>query len=493
MYAEFFGLAREPFPVTPDPGCLYLGSSHREALAALCYGVDQRRGFIELVGEVGTGKTTLLRAFLGKLDRETHTAIVMLDPNMDFREVLRFMTDEFGIDSEDLAGHALVSRVHGRLLHEYQEGRNVVLVVDEAQNMPVATLERLRLLSNIETDDQKLIQIVLAGQPELDAVLARPELRQIQQRIGVRAELQPLSDSDAHAYLAQHVEAVSGSVDQVFSGGARQLIVDYAQGIPRALNIAADTVLINALGAESRPVSRAVAADALKGLARRRARPAFGGWQAAAALASVALVAAAGWSYFGGSLAESDDGGIAADTPPVSAPEALPKPALATPAPMQFDALAIDRSLSLQRVPERMTVPASTPASQSAHAAAEPPPVVMPMQPAAPASVLARTHRNRIKWDPTPLPDEYFPVQHEVVRGDIISQLCLDIYGFAGPELYAFLTSHHDELFDVDALEPGQVIAFPALTAQLQDIRSAYVRDKPRPGRSAAVIPERRP
>lgn len=471
MYAEYFGLSSEPFPVTPDGASLYLGDTHKDALAALFYGVEHRRGFVQIVGEVGTGKTTILRAFLNALDRAAYTTIVVLDPNMKFGELLAYMLQEFDSAAPQLEGYALVSRVHGRLIDEYRAGRNVVLVVDEAQNMPVRTLEQLRMLSNIETDNEKIIQIVLAGQPELDVLLARPELRQVRQRIGVRAVIEPLSERAAHEYLAQHIRDSGGAVEHVFTRGARDEIAKYARGVPRALNIAADTTLIHALGAQVRPATRTLAREAIRSLGTPLFRRRSGG-RAAAAFAVMAIGAATlGWYY-----AASDP-----DTTPRVA-DVLPAAAVAASAPTQRPAaiaapLVMARTIGMAPVESVTARNETRPKPETAEV------IALPAPPEA-YSVIG-PQRARIKWDRGPLPDELYPLQHTVRSGDLISQLCFDVYGFAADELYELVLAANPALTSVDGLEPGQVVLFPPLTPRLQVVRAAHIDYKIRRARSS--------
>lgn len=515
MYAEFFSLQYEPFPVTPDASHLYLSDTHKEALASLFHGVERRRGFVQIVGEVGTGKTTIVRAFLSALDRELYTTVVVLDPHMSFAELLHYMTRELG-ETTDAEGYALVSQVQGRLIEEYKAGRNVVLVVDEAHNMPVRTLELLRMLSNVETDEQKLIQIVLAGQPELDSVLARRELRQLRQRIGIRAVIEPLDDADAQAYLEQHIARAGGAIDSVLSPGARSAIVAYARGIPRMLNMAADAALIHAFGAQQRPASAALAADAISSLPRLGAG-ARQRWRVAAVAASVALVAAAAWyltddarapgaSAHAGPAVASMTATVDARQEPVRTltvpPAATPAPGPGLPAttgPPEQPALTAvgattekadsaaasietatppddagaehsDRASTVgEDAASAVTVPAAIEAAPTPHGAG-----TVRIEPAL-ATELMALQRERIKWDLTPLPDDFYPVVHTVRSGDLFSQLCFDVYGFAAEELYDFLRAANPSLTSVDALEPGHRITFPALPPALQRLRQSHI------------------
>ena len=194
MYQEFFGLNRTPFHITPDPDFLFLSRSHEEALASIVYGVDQRKGFVVVLGDVGLGKTTILRYYLEELAPKDLTTAYVFNPNVTLKALLDTIFRELGIGDKPDNVPEMVDHLHGMFLDEYQRGRNVVLIVDEAQNMPVETLEGLRLLSNLESSTDKLIQIVLVGQPEFAARLELPELRQLRQRVAVRSTLVPFTE-----------------------------------------------------------------------------------------------------------------------------------------------------------------------------------------------------------------------------------------------------------------------------------------------------------
>jgi general secretion pathway protein A len=193
MYASFYGLKQEPFNVTPDPEFLFLSPSHKEALGSIIYGVKQRKGFIVVTGEVGVGKTTILRSYLEGVNRKQLKVIYVFNPGLTFGSLLQIIGQELGIDVRTPDVTTLVSRLHLKLIEVYMRGKNVALLIDEAQNVPVETLENLRMLSNLETSKDKLIQIVLIGQPEFETALRREELRQLRQRVAVHCRVSPLS------------------------------------------------------------------------------------------------------------------------------------------------------------------------------------------------------------------------------------------------------------------------------------------------------------
>lgn len=265
MYMSFYRFREGPFGITPDPRFLFLSASHREALATMVYGCTQRKGFVSVIGEVGTGKTIVLRAFLERLDRSKTTAICLLNPLATFEQILdEILPPDFQGSTDDR-----FRSLQEWLISEYREGRNVVVAIDEAQRMSVATLERLRLLSNLETAEHKLIQIILVGQPELERKLQQKSLRQLWQRIAVRATIWPLNRTDSIAYVLHRLsKATGGSNKQVFTRAALRHLVRRGSGNPRKLNILCDRALIAGFSYQKRPVPLAVAWEASSESAR---------------------------------------------------------------------------------------------------------------------------------------------------------------------------------------------------------------------------------
>lgn len=252
MYAKFYKLRKEPFNVTPDPTFLYLSSSHKEAIAALLYGIKSRKGFIAILGEVGTGKTTIVRTYLNSINRGTIKLIYLFNPNLTFNALLRDLLAEFDVKPANDESNKMIAQLHRCLIDQYRKGRNVTLIIDEAQNMPLPTLESLRMLSNLETTREKLLQIVLVGQPELETMLVRHELRQLRNRIAILAKIHPLSEKESLDYIQSRVDKVSlKKNNRLFTNEALRLIVKRAQGIPRTINILCDNALITGYGYQS--------------------------------------------------------------------------------------------------------------------------------------------------------------------------------------------------------------------------------------------------
>ncbi len=284
MYCEFYGFQEKPFSVTPNPRFLFLSKHHREAFAHLLYGIDNHAGFIELTGEVGTGKTTVLRTLLEQLDDESHCTALIFNPCLSALELLRSVNSEFGLPSEGLGTAELLEALNQFLLMENRQGRTVVLAIDEAQHLEPQVLEQIRLISNLETDTDKLIQIVLAGQPELKRLLERPDLRQLAQRMTVRYHLLPLDREDTAAYIHHRILVAGGTANVVFSPAAIRAIFHYAQGSPRIINIACDRALLVAYTEEARSISGRIARQAIGELTGPDRRPVrfTRGWAAAA-------------------------------------------------------------------------------------------------------------------------------------------------------------------------------------------------------------------
>ena len=254
MYERFFGLREPAFSLTPDPRFLWLSETHQEGLATLVYGIVRHKGFLLLTGEVGTGKTTLLRAALGQIPPETDTALILNTVGLTPIDLLKLMAAEFGIQRDMVSAADFQIALNRLLLDRLRAGRNTVLIIDEAQNLDSETLEEVRLLSNLETDTEKLMQIVLTGQPELLHKLASPQLRQLRQRIAVEHHMEPLGPDDMRSYLSHRIEVAGGDFDEIFLPGSEQTFYWFSGGCPRLISLLADRVLLAAYSKGLRPV-----------------------------------------------------------------------------------------------------------------------------------------------------------------------------------------------------------------------------------------------
>ncbi|MGI9221377.1 MAG: AAA family ATPase [Woeseiaceae bacterium] len=257
MYTSFFGLNEKPFSITPDPRYLFMSERHGEALAHLVYGVTESGGFIQLTGEVGTGKTTLCRSLLLNRMPGNADVAVVLNPQLSAPEFLEAICEELSIDVPSPGGSikALINTLNEHLLSAHAEGRRTILIVDEAQNLAPEVLEEVRLLTNLETSKQKLLQIILIGQPELRELLARNDLRQLAQRITGRYHLEPLTRDETDQYI-EHRLQVAGALGEVFDAGAKRAVFKLSQGVPRLINVICDRALLGAYSQGMRIVDR---------------------------------------------------------------------------------------------------------------------------------------------------------------------------------------------------------------------------------------------
>jgi general secretion pathway protein A len=328
MYLPFFGLAEKPFSITPDPRYLFLGGRHAEALAHLVYGITEAGGFIQLTGEVGTGKTTIIRSLLAKQPDNAEIALI-LNPRMNPSEFMLTICEELGIlVPDDAVGSVkdLVDILNRYLLKAHANGRRVVLVVDEAQALPPELLEQVRLLTNLETETQKLLQIILIGQPELRDVLARNDLRQLAQRVTGRYHLDPLSRGESAAYL-KHRLSIAGARSDIFTSGALAQLFHVSGGVPRLLNIIADRALLGGFSEDRHIVTAGMVRKAASEVFDRRITPVWLPWAlGAATFVVVAGAAFAGWTIYSRARA------VPAPARPAVV-VAAPPPALPAPAP----------------------------------------------------------------------------------------------------------------------------------------------------------------
>jgi general secretion pathway protein A len=419
MYLDFYHLKRKPFHVTPDPEFLYLSPSHREALASIVYGVEQRKGIIEVTGEVGTGKTTILRTYLGQTDPERVKAAYVFNPNVSFPALLKNLFQELGIAPESGEAHEMIGQFYLFLIDEYKKNHSVILVVDEAQNMPVETLENLRLLSNLETATDKLLQIVLCGQPELENHLGRNELRQLRQRIAVRAKISPLNLQESLEYIRHRLsKACSGETD-LFTAAALARIVRKAKGNPRVINILCDNALITGYGYQEKKVSSRTAREIIVDLEGKSSLK-YQRWRIAG-LSFLLLLTAGYWIY----------------TTTAFTFQSKKTTKIANP--------ATPRQLLNNPVAGRVELP------------------VRPVVGHRIGSHVPSGFQEEKKPIGEGVKQRGKPVRRVVRKGDNLSRLAEDIYGFTDQEVLNRVKQQNSHINDQNIILPGKMIVFPGL------------------------------
>lgn len=290
MYTKYFGLKEKPFNLTPDPKFLFLGRNHKESYAQLLYSVREQVGFVVLVGEVGTGKTTICRSFLNQLPDTCNLAFIF-NPNLDDIELLKSLNKELGIEHRLATKKALQDVLYVYLLEQKQAGKRVILVIDEAQNLSPSVLEQVRLLSNLETETSKLIQIIMVGQPELGLILESESLRQLKQRVAVWCQLFPLDEAETLEYITHRLKSAGGGHLDVFTKGALQEIYRFTKGTPRLINILCDRALLAAYATGEKQITAKMVRKCIYEVTGRHVKSGWVGKATSALAASLAVAA----------------------------------------------------------------------------------------------------------------------------------------------------------------------------------------------------------
>ncbi len=411
MYLNFYNLKKQPFHITPDPEFLYLSPSHREALAAIIYGIEQRKGFIAIVGAVGVGKTTILRSYLDTAEKKRLKIVYVFNAKLTFDELLKTIYQELGlhIDSNDVL--EMVNKLYEVLIEEYKQGNTVILIVDEAQNMPVDTLESLRMLSNLETSKDKLLQIVLVGQPEFEEELNLSRLRQLKQRLAIRSTILPLTQNESIEYVRFRLQKAGTNLGSVFTTQALKKIVARAKGIPRVLNILCDNALVTGFGYRQKPVSRKIAKEIIRDFEGLKHRS-FGRWWFSAALAmALLLLGITVWFVL---YKEPDVGKIIGMI-------------------MPYKQKDLNSSVSQAKPTEKPT--AQDDQMEPVPAKREAP---LPIGKSGP-KVIMKT----------------------VARGDTLSKLAQEVYGNAGTKVIQLIRQNNPQIVDPNLIHTGSTISFP--------------------------------
>ena len=434
MYEKFYQFKKSPFRITPDPAFLYVSPSHKEAVASIVFGVEQRKGFIVVVGEVGVGKTTILRRYLARLDARRLSTAYVFNANVGFKDLLDTICRELGVTDKPDDVPGMVHRLHQLVIEEYRQRRNVVVVIDEAQNMPIETLENLRVLSNLDTSTDKLIQIVLLGQPELAATLDRLDLRQLKQRVAVRCTLNPYTDEESQAYIEHRLHTAGSSTSSVFSPGALRAIIKYGEGIPRRINVVCDSALVTGLGYQAKPVTAAIVREVicdLEGKPRAARRSRVRGSVAALLVVGAAFSVSA---YRGfqqaGPYAEADN---LVPSATLAAPASATLPVTPSfPSPWS-DSRGVDAGGSVMNTAD--------------------------LSPAEPSLVDTRVVR----------------------QGDTLLRMTMDVYGFPLDSVFQRILERNPRISNVNWIQSGTTIRFP----DVSDLR----RSEPRPTRGGLPTP----
>jgi general secretion pathway protein A len=430
MYLDFYHLKKAPFHITPDPEFLFLSPSHKAALGALVYGIEERQGFVTLIGEVGLGKTTILRSYLERVDQSQLRPIYIFNSNVSFSDLLKTLCREFGIEvlAEDIAD--TVNRLHQVLIEEYKQGRNVALIVDEAQHMPIETLEHLRMLSNLETSTQKLIQIVLVGQPEFDAKLNDHALRQLKQRLVIRGTISPLTDEESRDYIIHRLAKVVMVDEPIFTKGALREIIKHAQGTPRVINVLCTNALIQGYGYRKRRIATKIIKEVIADYTGKKPQRLWRSWMALAG--STVLLAVLFWfsPYQEVVLSHINLTKVMQFmTPSVASRMSLPQE---TPAAVRESLLPVSSSTpALPEQPPKLAVSPPSPETS------EPAPAV---------PVTVRT----------------------VKRGDLIARVALEVYGSSNSAVLDWIRKNNPQLRDLNRVEVGMQLTLPPLPAGIR-------------------------
>jgi general secretion pathway protein A len=454
MYLDFYRLKQVPFHITPDPHFLFLSPSHKAALGAMIYGIDARQGFVAITGEVGLGKTTIMRSYMERVDtRQLHT-ICIFNANITFLELLQAIAQEFGLTCPADDPFSLVNQLHKVLINEYQQGRNVALLIDEAQNMPIETLENLRMLSNLETATQKLLQIVLIGQPELDHKLNRHELRQLKQRIVIRVAIAPLTAEQSWAYVYHRLDRAKLSDEPIFTKPALKMLIKAAKGTPRVLNTLCSNALITGFGYQQKPVTDRVARQVIADfqgqgqvLSHRRrlvyvtVAILLAGLFWFSPYRELVLAKVKGFDAFSALLLRHST--AHRDTVPVSRPIAAPRS---------------DSHLPLEAAPSMLLTTATPPVQE--HGDSGPPGGVLNVE-----ELENREPTIEAGADASPPPPSAFPRVVSLQKGDSISKMALEMYGFIDAALMERIRHHNPHIKNIDRVAVGEEILLPALPA----------------------------
>ena len=429
MYANFYNLKKEPFHITPDPEFLFLSPSHKEALGSIIYGVGHKKGFVLITGEVGVGKTTIVRSYLEDVDRSKLKLIYIFNSNVSFQGLLKTINKELDIIDLTDDTFEMVNQLHYVLIEEYKKGITVVLIIDEAQNMPVETLENMRMLSNLETSTDKLIQIVFSGQPEFEQILEQKELRQLKQRIAVKATIRPLTAEESRAYIMHRLKKASAENSALFTDEALRRIIKEAHGIPRLINILCENSFITALGYQKKRVTAGVVKEVISDFSGKK-KGKGKGKALKIALASLALILAVLYSY---SLFTHKV---------LTIPLGNKPPALANKNPVSLTLEHKTDNTAVQPAAGRAKEPLAEETNTAVQLATS-----IPKKPLAEETGIHTQSSG--------------PVIKVVKAGDTLSRLVADVYGYSNKQLLTLVMESNSSINDANIIMVGDHILFP--------------------------------
>ena len=442
MYENFYNLKQQPFHITPDLRFIYLSETHKQALASMIYGIQKREGFVAIIGAVGLGKTTIVRAFLEKAASSGLKVIYLFHASVRFTDIVKAIYRDLDLELVTTDLIEMMNGLHLALIELHRQGKTIVLIIDEAQTMSIETLANLRMLSNLETQTEKLIQVVLVGQPELEELLEKDELRQLRQRIVVRSQIAPLGPEESYAYIAHRLAVAGLEKPTIFSQRAFDIIVKEAKGVPRMLNVLCNNALIAGFRRGKNPVTASIAREIVTAFSAKQKQPLVRRWKVAA-LAGVAvflaLLIAFFLSLYGGNVlrmlslhsAKPEPVQAYAGRLPRTEPLLVPVPAAAAP-------------------PEPKGA-VQQPGAVEPKAAIEPESPRQPKEVAEQKGVVGSVSMTRV-----------------VKPGDTLSGLIGEVYRVSpksarAPSLVDLVKQHNPAIIDPDVISVGSVIRFPEL------------------------------
>ena len=476
MYLKFFGFSKEPFHTTPDPEFLYLSPSHKQALGSIIYGISQRKGFIAIVGEVGVGKTTILRAYLEKTAQQNEKTVYIFNSNISFTELVKTILRSLDLQPVGEAVSEMTDQLHEALIAEYRSGGTVVLVIDEAQNMPIDTLENLRMLSNLETSTDKLIQMILIGQPELETMLNRQDLRQLRQRLAIWAKIDSLTAVESRAYIECRLAQVTAKEAEVFTSGAIKLLVNAAGGIPRRLNILCDNALVTGFGYQTKPVSSKIVREIISDMDGPKPH-AFWKWIPSMAVALIIVIGLPWvdrlpWPESMRALwvdTWKDQGPVKItknSTNRVGSHKTIPHSTIGNRTSSSEETVPV-RTSDERKVGQKETINLNTVPDEGSDEGID----EGINDTSSTANAMVNVSAGSAVEEVNPKPevprsmhrrDSAFPVVKIVKKGDTLSQLTKEVYGEVTSQYMEWVTQHNPQIVMEDKILSGQKIVFPS-------------------------------